>query len=324
MQYLVTGATGFLGNNIVRDLLAAGEQVRVLARCGPDAKPLAGLDVEIVGGDVRDAAAVRRAVDGIDVVIHCAGYVHIGWKHADEQRAVNVEGTRNVAQGARTCGARLVHISSNNALGLGRRDQPADEDNALPGILPCPYVLTKREAEEVVLQEVERGLWATIVNAGYMLGPWDWKPSSGRLLLEVAKFAAFAPTGALSVCDVRDVSAGVLSAAKSGASGRRYIMAGHNVSYLDVFQRFAHMGRVKGPRMYAGPIVRLVGSVCGDAWGRISGREPGLNSASLSMSRQDHCFSSSRAQAELGYKIRPMEETISAAWQWFLENGYVK
>src|SRR4029453_13151318 len=133
MQFLVTGATGLLGNNIVRQLLAEGYSVRVLARPTADPRPLAGLNVEMVAGDVRDPLAAKRACQGIDAVIHAAGHVHIGWRQADVHRAINVEGTRNVAVAAREAGARLVHISPVNALGLGRLENPADEESALPG-----------------------------------------------------------------------------------------------------------------------------------------------------------------------------------------------
>src|SRR6266850_1958271 len=146
MKYLVTGATGLVGNNIVRQLVAAGEKVRVLARTSSDPRPLDGLSIERVAGDVRDPAAVAEACRDVAVVIHSAGYVHLGWKQLDQHQSINVEGTRNVAAAAREAGAKLVHVSAINALGLGRLDQPADEESALPGIVECPYVVTKREA----------------------------------------------------------------------------------------------------------------------------------------------------------------------------------
>lgn len=323
MKYLVTGGTGLLGNNVVRRLLEQGQAVRVLARARNDSRPLAGLDVDFVTGDVRDAAAVARALDGVDRVVHCAGYVHIGWSHAADHRAVNVGGTENVASTARERGVRMVHVSSVNALGLGSLVHPADEESALPGIVPCPYVTTKREAEERVLAEVERGLSAVMVHPSYMLGPWDWKPTSGQMLLECAKMAPFPPIGACSLADARDVAAGILAAGDSSAVGRRFILAGHNLTYRELFERFARLGGAIGPIIPAGPVVRAIGSFGGDLRGRLTGTEPGVNSASIALSKQEHCFSSLRAETELGYKIRPMEEIIQSAWEWFIENGYV-
>jgi len=138
MQCLVTGSTGLLGNNVVRQLLAAGKSVRVLARPTSDPRPLAGLDVEIAAGDVRDVESIRQACQGIQSVIHAAGHVHIGWQQAEVHGAINVEGTRHVALAAREAGAKLVHVSTVNALGLGRLEQPADEETGLPGIVPVP------------------------------------------------------------------------------------------------------------------------------------------------------------------------------------------
>ena len=112
----------------------------------------------------------------------------------EQDRAVNVQGTQNVAAAALEAGARMLHVSSVDALGVGHRDAPADEDSSREGKIPCTYVVTKREAEAVVRSYIDRGLDAVIVNPGFMLGPWDWKPSSGRMLLEVA--TRFTPLGA--------------------------------------------------------------------------------------------------------------------------------
>ena len=237
MPILVTGATGLLGNNVVRSLLERGTRVRVLVRETSDPRPLEGLPVERAEGDVRDVDAVRAACGGADVVIHCAAHVHIGRTGLDLQQAVNVEGTRCVAEAALAAGCRMVHVSTVDALGLGSRRAPADEQTPLGRAVLCPYVVTKRAAEQQVLQYVNRGLHAVIVNPGCMLGPWDWKPSSGRMLLEVARGRAFvAPRGVNSYCDVRDVTAGVLAAAERGEPGRRYILGGHSKTYFEAWQ----------------------------------------------------------------------------------------
>lgn len=326
MKYLVTGATGLLGNNIVRELLARGESVRVLTRATSDPRPLSGIDVERASGDVCDPASVSAACAGIDIVIHCAGHVQIGWSQKEQHEAINVGGTRNVASAAERAGARLVHVSSVNALGLGTLAQPAAEDNPLPGIVACHYAVTKRRGDEIVLEAVARGLRAVIVHPGFMLGPWDWKPSSGRMLLEVAKFVPLAPIGAHSMGDARDVAAGVIAAASARAPevGRRYVLGGHNITYLETWRLMARLTGGRPPLFRAGPINRWLGGWWGDFQFRRTGSESDLNSAAIGMSSQQHCFSSARAEKELGYKIRPLEETIRDAWQWFREHGYVK
>ncbi|MEX0819150.1 MAG: NAD-dependent epimerase/dehydratase family protein, partial [Pirellulaceae bacterium] len=292
MTTLVTGATGLVGNNVVRVLLNAGEAVRVLCRPASDPRPLAGLEAEIVAGDICDAESVRRATEGVSQVVHAAGKVHIGWSGLESQRAINVEGTRNVAVAAREVNAKMIHVSSVDALGVGSPELPADEDSAREGKVPCCYVVTKREAEEVFLDEVARGLDGVVVNPGLMFGPWDWKPSSGRMLLEVARrMTPFAPKGGGSVCDVRDVAAGILAALQRGVAGRRYILAGENLTYLDLWKRMAQVTGGSAPICRAGPLMRIMAGRSGDLLGKLTGREPDVNSAAVGMSNLYHYYS---------------------------------
>jgi dihydroflavonol-4-reductase len=323
MTFLVTGATGLLGNNLVRRLLHDGQNVRVLTRAESDPRPLAGLDVEMAQGDIRDGDSVRRACEGIEWVLHAAARVHIGRADLALQRAINVEGTRNVAVASRLAGAKLLHVSSVDAMGGGEPGKPADEESPLEKKPLCTYVITKREAERAVFDEIGQGLFATIVNPGLLLGPWDWKPSSGRMLLAVAqRFTAVAPPGGTTVTDVRDVADGILSATRHGQSGRRYILAGENLSFFKFWTRVAQVVGAAPPRMRAGPLMRIVVGRAGDLWGLVTGREPEVNSASLRMSTHWAFYSSARAEAELGYRPRPAQEAIEAAWQWFVEHGY--
>ena len=138
MLYLVTGATGLVGNNVVRLLLDRGERVRVLTRATSDPRPLADLNVERALGDVRDVEAVERAVQGADRVIHAAAFVHIGWTHLEMSRAINVAGTANVAASSRRAGARLVHVSSVDAMGLCRRRPAVGRNNPRGGRSAVP------------------------------------------------------------------------------------------------------------------------------------------------------------------------------------------
>lgn len=321
---LVTGSTGLVGNNVVRMLLDRGEAVRVLVRQGSDPRPLKDLPVETVWGDVRDPEAVRRACRGVDRVVHSAAVVRIGRTGLELQRAINVEGTRNVARFAAAEGAKMVHVSTVDTLGCPRPDQPADEDAPPREGLPIPYVITKREAEQVVLGAVDRGLAACIVHPGCMLGPWDWKPSSGQLLLAVGRRRlVLAPRGSLGICDVRDVAAAILTALERGVPGRRYITTGPAISYRDAGRVFAEVSGARAPLSPPGPVILgIVGFVC-DLWTRVSGREPPVNSAAIRMARVPKTYSSARAETELGYRIRPLRQTVEDAWEWFRQYGYV-
>ena len=281
------------------------------------------MDVEIAVGDVRDTASVRRACRGVDVVVHAAGYVQIGRSQLDRHRAINVEGTRHVAQAARRAGARMVHVSSTDAIGLRSVEMPADEDTPLSDPRECAYAITKREAEKVVRGEIGRGLDAVIVNPGFMLGPRDWKPSSGQMLLEVARGKAWlAPRGHGSFCDVRDVAAGILAAIERGARGRRYILAGTTLSYLDAFRLFADVTGRRRPLGRPGPLVAYLAGRVGDLQTRLSGREPVINSTAVAVAALPKAYSSRRAMNELGYTMRPLEETVRDTWAWFQANGY--
>jgi dihydroflavonol-4-reductase len=322
-RFLVTGATGLLGNNVVRLLLERGERVRALVRRDADPRVLAGLNVEIARGDVRDAPSVRAAAAGVAAIVHSAAWVQLSWVNLKTAHEINVVGTCHVADAAQEVGARLLHVSSIDALAPGTFDRPADEDS--PGQkLACNYVVTKRAAEREVLQRVGSGLDAVIVNPGYMIGPWDWRPSSGRMLLEIAqRFAPVAPRGGISICDPRDVATGILTAIERGRPGRRYILAGENMPYFEAWRRFAALTGRRGPlKRMSRPVGWLVGAL-GDAWERCTGRESLVNSAAISLGNTCHYYTSQRAADELGYRSRPADESIRDAWEWFREHGYV-
>ncbi|MFC1757166.1 NAD-dependent epimerase/dehydratase family protein [Planctomycetota bacterium] len=324
MDYLVTGATGFVGNNLVRTLLDKGQTVRVLVRKSSDSRPLEGLRVEQIVGDICSETDVKQAICGCRHVIHAAASIAIGWQGMEAARKINVEATEHIAAAAADAGAKMVFVSSVDAMAPGSRSQPADEETPYRPKVPCTYVLTKREAELRVLDYVQQGLHANIVNPGFMLGPFDWKPSSGRMLIDVAtRFFPFAPPGGMSACDVRDVVAAVVRASEIAPSGRRFVLAGHNVKFKKAWGLFSKQGGTRGPISPFGPMVaRAIGAI-GDLRTRLTGVEREVNSAMLRMACMNHFYRSDRAIAELDYHIRPLEETVGDAWQWFRENNYV-
>ncbi len=326
MRCLVTGGTGLLGNNIVRQLIDRGEQVRVMSQSAAASKALAGLEVERVECDICDETELAKAMQGVEVVYHSAAVVRIGWTGADDLERVNVKGAECVARAAMAQNARMLHVSSVNAIGMGWWDRPATEEESNAKIMACPYVDSKRKAAEKMEELVELEN-ADIVQVlpGYMLGPWDWKPSSGELLLDVACSRLVAtPTGGISLSDARDVAHGAISAADKGVAGRQYILAGHNISLRKAWTKFAALTNRRVPLMPLGPIARFIGGAGGDfvTWAR--GQEPLVNSASIGLSKLPHFFSSERAVEELGYSIRPVDEIIQDAWDWFVSHGYTK
>ena len=241
MRILITGATGFLGNNIIRGLLEDGHEIIAAIRVSSDPRPLASLKVETTNLDLRDSSQINLVVDAVDLVIHTAAMIHIGWKKLDTSRAVNVESTRILAEACRRKNVRLIYVSTVDTLAVSDGDAPRTEENVDPIKLGSAYITSKREAERVVLDEVQNGLDGVIVNPGFMIGPWDWKPSSGKMMFMLANMPVlfFVPAGGCSVVDVRDVAEGIISAASHGRTGERYILGGQNMSYLELWQLMA-------------------------------------------------------------------------------------
>ena len=323
MRILLTGATGFLGNNLLRILLEDGHQVTVTFRQQSDPRPFLGLDVEKVAADLNDPATLKAAVAKSDLVIHAAAMIQIGWTKLAQSRKVNVEATRHLAQAARLQGIRMIHVSTVDALALGSFNRPATELDIEPSKPKFTYVVSKREAELAFAEQVSAGLDGVIVSPGFMVGPWDWKPSSGQMMLAVAKqFTPLAPSGGCSVADVRDVACGIVSAIEHGKTGESYILGGENVTYFDLWKR---MAKVVGSRP---PIAKLPGLInstagrVGDLMGKLSGKEPTVNSAATKMGSLVHWYSSDKATKELGYQIGDVDVALADAWDWFKSNGY--
>ena len=205
----------------------------------------------------------------------------------------------------------------------GTRECPGDETQGAVEPVASAYSISKHEAERAVLAEMASGLDSVMVHPGFMLGPWDWKPSSGRMLLDVARApVALAPPGGNDFCHVEDVADAVIEAGLRGDSGSRYVLGGEALTYADAF---AMMRRVAGrvPRVATAPawLVQTLGWI-GDGLGAITGREPVLNSVSAGIACLPHHFSSARAIRDLGYYPRPAEIAMRDAWAWFTSNGY--
>ncbi len=324
MRILITGVTGFLGNNLARTLLQQGHQVVAAIRHSSDRKTLDGLDLERLEIDLNNHADVSMALENVDVVVHAAAMIQLGWTKLDASRRVNVDATSRIAESARRKGVRMIYVSTVDALGAATEHEPGDETKLNPPKPACSYVVSKREAESAVILEVSNGLEAVIVNPGFMVGPYDWKPSSGEMMLAIEKhFIYYAPAGGCSVVDVRDVADGIVSAITHGQTGQRYILGGENMSYFELWTLMAKVMERRAPkRRLPNWLAATVGKV-GDCSSKLLRNELPINSAAVRLGQMFHYYSSEKAKRELGYKIGSVDDALRDAWDWFKLNGYV-
>ncbi len=329
MTVLVTGGTGFVGVNLIRALAADGVRVRALVR--PTSSRL-GLDidgVEFVEGDVTDLASLERAAKGCEQAYHVAGWVQITPWGAEQAHRVNVLGAEKVCKACMTVGVgRLVHTSSIAAVGYGSLEKPATEEMAWNlGRLRVPYYTTKHEGEAVVRGFVERGLDAVIVNPSYVVGPFDIKPSGGRMMIQIAtgRLPGFPTVGGIGFVDVREVVEGMRLAMERGERGERYILNGENISYRDYARRVARLAGVAAPKIAAPYWLLYPAALAAGMLGRLrTGVFTDFNPAVLKTAFCGHYVSGEKSRGKLGLMPRSVDSAIVDALKWFEENDYIR
>lgn len=327
MNILLTGATGLLGNNILRALLSAGHSVSCLLRTHAPPRSLSGLNATLVYGDLANSESLDySAVPDFDVLIHCAAIIHLGWRRLEESRQVNVLATQWLADCCRVRGKRLIHISTVDTLGFAVDGIPITEERRGADNPQSAYVVSKREGDAVIDELIGRGLDAIVLHPGFMIGPFDWKPSSGLMMLEINRrpHMPFAPGGGCSAVDVRDVARGVVQSLEKGRTGEHYILAGHNVTYLELFQMIARTQGQRGPRWRLPDWLAITGGRIADGIAYVRGVEGIVNSASARMGQCLHYYDSGKAQRELAYTIGSLQMAIEDGWQWLTSEGYVR
>jgi dihydroflavonol-4-reductase len=327
---LVTGATGLVGGNLVRALAAHGRQVRVLLRPSSRTDLLADVPgIEHVLGDVTEPETLARACAGTEHVYHCAAVVSMWPRMAETMWQVNVIGTDNVVEAVRRAGARrLVHCSSVDAIGLPESDAPSTEQTPWNWDrlgLDNPYARTKYESQQRVLEATRRDLDAVVVNPTYMLGAYDARPSSGRMILEVAAGKAIGyPAGGNNFVDVEDVAGAMIAAAERGQRGECYILGGVDRTYREMFTLIAEVLGVSPPRLPLPYPLARVGGWIGDLAGVVIGREPAVTTLTARLGYVRHYYSPRKAIATLGMRQTPIRAAIERAVRWFQEHGMLR
>jgi dihydroflavonol-4-reductase len=326
MTTLVTGATGFLGANVVRALLAAGTAVRVLVRRGSDARNLTGLPVEVVYGDVRDMASLRPALQGCDTLYHVAAYYSLWTPHPEDMYATNVQGTKNLLQVALDLGVQKVVYTSSVAT-IGRPDDGAPGDEIMQLAVEHAighYKRSKILAEQAALAFCQQGLPLVVVNPSTPIGPWDIKPTpTGQIIVDFLrrKMPAYIDTG-LNIVDVRDVARGHLLAAQHGKVGECYILGCRNMTLREILLVAAEVSGLPAPRWQMPYGVALAAGYACEGLARLTGKPPLVPLTGVRMARYPMYFTAQKAVRELGLPQSPIAEAMRQAVQWFREHGY--
>ena len=295
MRVYVTGASGFIGGHVVRDLRAAGA------------------DVGAEWIDLGDRERLRAEIEGCDAVFHLAALYSYDAPVAEHER-VNVEGTRAVVELCRELGVRrLVHTSTAGACGPVEGREATEEDSPPDWELDVPYKRTKVEAERIVLDAAREGLDAVVVNPTTPVGDGDRFPTpTGRMIEGIAtgRYRAYLRNSGVNVVDVRDVASGHLLALERGQTGERYILGGANLTLQELFAATAELAG------HARPRVGLP-----HAAARILGRTRLANREEVALARLPMWFSSAKAERELGYRPGPVWPALARAAEEALERS---
>jgi dihydroflavonol-4-reductase len=332
MRAFVTGATGLLGNNLVRALLGDGHTVRALVRSETKSKQLLGdVGLELVLGDMEDVPGFAGALEGCDVVFHTAAYFREYYgagDHWGKLEAINVHGTLALAEAAHARGVRrLVHTSSSGTIGLRVDGSPGDEDTPPAPIASTNLYLKSKVLANQRLRELGArvGLDVVQVLPGWMFGPWDAAPTaSGRLVLDfLAGTLPAIPPGGMNAVDARDVAAGMIRAALHGRPGNNYILGGPFTTIENVAATLAQVTGLPAPRVRIPYPIAWAYATLAQAWARITGGQTLVTVAAVQMMHARLRVSSNKALRELRWRYRPLSETLRDEVAWYRSQGMI-
>ena len=329
MKTLITGASGFVGSAVLRQLIKDGHEVRALVRHGSDRRNLEGVPAELFEGDLADPDSLRSAAAGCNALFHVAADYRLWIPDPDAMYRINVEGTVKLLQHAFDSGVeRAVYTSSVAALGLRDDGEPADEETpVIREKIIGHYKRSKYLAEQAVLNMVrEQQFPIIIVNPSTPVGPRDIKPTpTGRIILDTlnGKMPAYVDTG-LNIVHVDDVALGHMLALKHGSEGERYILGGENMTLKAILTEICAIAGLEPPRLKLPHNVIMPVAWIAERISAITGREPIATVDSIRMAKKNMFYTSAKAQEKLGYRPRPAQQGIADAIEWFRDNNYCK
>ena len=326
MTTLVTGAAGFLGSHVTRQLVARGETVRVLVRASSSNRAISDLSLEYVTGDLRDAASLDRAMAGVKRVYHVAADYRLWAKRSKDIYDSNVGGTKNLLAAAKRAGVeQLIYTSTVATIAVDRPGLPNEFTNAKLEEMVGHYKRSKWMAEREALQAAKDGLPVIVAMPTTPVGPWDWKPTpTGKIILDFlnGKMPGYVETG-LNFVGVEECAAGHLLAAEKGKVGERYLLGAENLTLKGLLDLLAQITGLRAPGMKIPHGVALGVAYLDTAFSRLVGKEPQIPVEGVKIARHKMFVDASRARRELGFQPGPVAAALEQAVRWYQVNGYV-
>src|SRR5579864_4765648 len=326
MTTLVTGASGFLGSHVARQLVSRGEEVRVLMRPSSTNRAIADLSLEYVTGDLRDPASVARAVEGAKRVFHVAADYRFWAKRKQDIYDSNVGGTKHLLEAARRAGVeQFIYTSTVATIAVDRPQLPNEFTEGRLEEMVGHYKRSKWMAEQEALKAAKAGLPVIVVMPITPIGPWDWKPTpTGKIILDFlnGKMPGYVETG-LNFVGVEECAAGHLLAAEKGKVGERYLLGGENLTLKALLDMLAKITGLPTPKLKIPHGLALGVAYASTVFSRLIGRVPNIPIEAVKVAQHMMFVDCSRAQRELGFKAGPVSAALERAVRWYEANDYI-
>ncbi|PYT51730.1 MAG: NAD-dependent dehydratase [Acidobacteria bacterium] len=326
MTTLVTGAAGFLGSHVTRQLVARGDDVRVLMRPSSTNRAIADLSLEYVTGDLRDPASLDRAMKDVKRVFHVAADYRLWARREQDIYDSNVGGTKNLLDAAKRAGVeQLIYTSTVATIAVDRPQHSNEFTDARLEEMVGHYKRSKWLAEKEALGAAKNGLPVIVAMPTTPVGPWDWKPTpTGKIILDFlnGKMPGYVETG-LNFVGVEDCAAGHLLIAEKGRVGERYLLGGQNLTLKQMLDALSKITGLPAPKLKIPHGLALGVAYASTVFSRLLGREPGIPVEGVKIARHMMFVDCSRAQRELGFKAGPVAAALERAVRWYEANGYI-
>jgi dihydroflavonol-4-reductase len=327
MTTLVTGAAGFLGSHVARQLVARGEEVRVLLRPSSQNRAIADLPLEYVTGDLRDVASLDRAMKDVKRVFHVAADYRLWAKHSKDIYDSNVGGTKNILAAAKRAGVeQFIYTSTVATIAVDRPVRPNESTDSKLVEMVGHYKRSKWMAEREALKAAKDGLPVIVAMPTTPVGPWDWKPTpTGKIIVDFlnGSMPGYVETG-LNFVGVEECAAGHLLVAEKGKIGERYLLGGENLTLKQLLDTLARITGLRAPSMKIPHGVALCAAYASTIFSRMIGRVPGITIEGVKIAQHMMFVDCARAQKELGFKPGAVSAALDRAVRWYEANGYVK